>query len=246
MPKDLVNSSRETWLKIWSNTKFKDMPLWDDQCELVHNLLTSLLLINIKGKIILETGSGTGRISLRLAKEGAKVVLLDISPAAINSSKNLFRNYELVGESIIADIFHLPFKSNKFNAVWSSGVLEHFTFDEMGYIIDESLKILKKEGALIVIVPNKNAFVYNFFRILDMKLGQWQWGYEEPLSSKDLYCFQSKPIIHRSAGFIYQLNFFSLPYLKYVWHKVLHCVYPILKFLDKNMPGYLVAGLWKK
>jgi SAM-dependent methyltransferase len=188
-------ASRETWLSIWRQTNFQELALWDDQCELVYSFFMSLLNTPLRNKRILETGSGTGRVSLRLAKEGANVLLLDISRDALTSSKNLFKTCYLKGDFVVADISHLPFTACAIDAVWSSGVLEHFSLEQMEHIICSSLEILKEDGKLIIIVPNKNAFVYNFSRLLDMKLGRWRWGYEEPLSAKDLCCFQSKPIL---------------------------------------------------
>ncbi len=238
--------SRGTWLAIWRNIHFQNMPFWDDQCQLVYDLIVGILPANIQNKLILESGSGTGRVSLRLAREGARVVLLDISRDAISFNKNLFRTCHASGDFIMADISHLPFKNDTFDSLWSSGVLEHFTCKQLDEIFYEQRIALKSNGLLIAIVPNRRAHFYNFSRILDMKLGKWQWGYEEPLSSRDLSRLRWKPFIIRSTGFIYQLKFFSFPRLGYFYYKLFDYFYPRLNHWDKNLPGYLIAGVWKK
>ena len=67
----VVRSSTQTWINIWRNVTFQDLPLWDDQSELVYKLLSSFSTSHLNGNLILEAGSGTVAISLRLAKEGA-------------------------------------------------------------------------------------------------------------------------------------------------------------------------------
>lgn len=234
-----------TWLDIWKGTHFQEMSLWNDQCELVYSLLVSLIPSNLKGKSIVETGSGSGRVSLRLAKEGADVTLIDCSTEALASSKRMFKRCKLNGTFIKADISRLPFRECIFDILWSSGVLEHFVHKQIDGIIDDSLRTVKKGGRLVVIVPNKNALVYNLSRILDMKLGRWRFGYEEPLSANDLNSFHLKPTIRRSAGFFYQIYFFSIPYVAPICHKLLKRLYLKLSKLDKTLPGYLVAGVWE-
>jgi ubiquinone/menaquinone biosynthesis C-methylase UbiE len=246
MQKNSGHDSINTWLGIWRSTSFQELPIWDDQCELVYSLLTSFLKSDLTGKTILETGSGTGRVSLRLAKEGANVVLLDVSRDALNSSKRIFKNCLLSGDYVLADLSNLPFQDCGLDVVWSSGVLEHFSQTELDTIIDKLLAIIKKDGTLVAIVPNKHALVYDFSRQLDMKTGNWQWGYEEPLSAKDLLHLHVKPLMTRSTGFVYQLNFLSLPIVGRVWRKLRPYFYPKLKTLDRYLPGYLVAGAWQK
>jgi ubiquinone/menaquinone biosynthesis C-methylase UbiE len=217
---------------------------------LVYNFLKVFLYRGIRGKTILETGSGTGRISLRLAREGAEVLLLDISRDIIKFSKKIFKDSRSEGVFIVGDIFHLPFRSNTLDIVWNSGVLEHYTRTEQRKVFDEAMRVLKIGGSLIIIVPNSEALIYNLFRKLDVKLRRWRFGYEEPISPKELYhLFPSKPITHRSAGFIYQFHFVSLPLLGValnIWLKFLYRSFPVLTTIDKSIPGYLVAGLWKK
>jgi SAM-dependent methyltransferase len=247
-PAEMPPSSENLWLNMWKTTEFDTVPLWGDVCALVYCLLRKFLPSNISGKTVLETGSGTGRISLRLAKDGAKVLLLDLSPDILKFSKRMFRNQGLDGFFIVGDIFHLPFRNATLDIVWSSGVLEHYTNRKQKKAFDEALRVIEKRGRCIIIVPNSKAFIYNLFRKLDMKMGRWKFGYEEPMSFKNLYHLP-KPLVFYSRGFIYQLRFISIPLLGTalnVLAQFLSCVLPIFTDLDKKAPGYLIGGLWKK
>jgi len=88
----LSNQSENVWLEIWSKAvaRTNSIPLWDELSELVHYLLR-LLITDVKDKLILEEGSDTGRISIRLAEQGSRAILLDISRNAIMCSKIIAR-----------------------------------------------------------------------------------------------------------------------------------------------------------
>jgi ubiquinone/menaquinone biosynthesis C-methylase UbiE len=242
-----VDSSQNVWINLWKTTKFSSLPLWEDLCELVYNLLRALLSMDVKNKNVLEAGSGTGRISLRLATEGANVLLLDISPAAIRFSKRAFKSLHLSGLFVVGDIFHLPFKESALDIVWNSGVLEHYGSSEQKKAFDEALRVLRKQGSCVIIVPNNAAPIYNFFRKLDIKTGRWKFGSEEPMSLSEPNL--PKPIARFSHGSIYQLNFISFPLIgtaiKVTIGFLLH-ILPIFSALDKKGSGYLVGGLWRK
>lgn len=52
------------------------------------------------------------------------------------------------------DVRLLPFANNEFDLVFSSHVLEHFNRSEWDSVLDEWIRILKKEGELILVLPN--------------------------------------------------------------------------------------------
>ena len=159
--------------------------------------------------------------------------------------KKLFADNKVSGYVVVADLFNLPFKKNSFNFVWNSGVLEHFSIGDINQIVDDILKILIRNGMLVVLVRNKRA-LYNFFRILAMKLGKWCWGYEEPLSSQDFRNLSHKPVFLSSAGFLCQFKFFCLPpSFQHIWNEILNKVYGRLRVLDHRVPGDLIAAGWK-
>jgi ubiquinone/menaquinone biosynthesis C-methylase UbiE len=157
------SNSETVWLRIWKTTNFNEIPAWDEGCKLVFGLLQSLLSNGFRNKRMLEAGSGTGRISLRLSRAGANVLLLDISRVTIKFSKDVFKSLGLDGDFVVGDKFHLPFQDSVLDIVWSSGVFEHFDSDEQKTEFNEALRVLRRRGKKIIIVPNSKAFIYTIF-----------------------------------------------------------------------------------
>lgn len=233
------SKSRQTWLEHWSQYAKQGEPEWDSLCELIYRFHSRTF--RPKNKVILETGSGTGRVTSRLAMEGASAVLLDISADAFELARLQFRG--TIRHFVVGDISSLPFRNASFDVVWSSGVLEHYDQHLAQTHLGESRRLLRKGGILIAIVPNRGAFVYDLFRRWKMRTGRWKVGYEEPWRIKDLYDFDVPPTTHWSAGFFHQLIFIAVPKAR----KLLTRIVPRLSVLldDKIPTGYLLAGVWK-
>lgn len=100
-------------------------------------------------KKILEIGCGYG-FFLKSTVEHSKLTIgidkfLNIAPSILKN-KNL--------KFIKADGENLPFKNNIFDIVYSMDVIEHIENDYE--FIKESLRVLKKNGYLIIGTPNKD------------------------------------------------------------------------------------------
>lgn len=52
------------------------------------------------------------------------------------------------------DVRNLPFGNDEFDLVFSSHVLEHFSRSEWESVLNEWLRVLKKDGELILVLPN--------------------------------------------------------------------------------------------
>ena len=103
-------------------------------------------LENIRGKLVLEAGSGAGRFTEILLKYGAIVHSFDFSNAVEANAKNNGHNENLT--LVQADIRKIPFKKSSYDYVVCLGVLQH-TPDP-----DESIlalwEMLKPNGALVI------------------------------------------------------------------------------------------------
>ena len=100
----------------------------------------------------LEAGCGLAKNSCLLAREGVKVVGLDISMTAVKSAKQLFENEGQKGYFVCSDMLHLPFKDNSFSLIYAGGAIEHFK-DTLG-AVRELRRCLKREGMLSATVPS--------------------------------------------------------------------------------------------
>lgn len=138
-----------------------------------------------KGAKVLEAGSGAGEISGWLSKKGFESTLLDESKVAIDLSKSFYKLHKLKGEFVQGDLFKIPFKDNAFDCVWNSGVMEHFSAEDIISGIKEMGRVSK--DYVIVIVPNAKAIFYRLAKWNLEKNKEWAAGEEYPKASMKPY-----------------------------------------------------------
>ena len=85
-----------TWDKVWQDKN--NLTEWDYLSQIVVEILISETPF-IETTAI-EVGSGSGRISHKLAQLGAKVTLLDISQQAIKEGEKLFHGDRAIRTAI--------------------------------------------------------------------------------------------------------------------------------------------------
>jgi SAM-dependent methyltransferase len=83
---------------------------------------TGLKPQDLKGKLVLDVGCGTGRFAEVVTRWGGRVVGIDFSVAAEVAAGNLSER-EFV--AFQADVFALPFAPGTFDCIYSLGVLHH-------------------------------------------------------------------------------------------------------------------------
>ena len=117
-----------------------------------------------KNKKVLEIGVGDGIDHLELAKAGASLTGIDITPKSIELTK---RNLELHGyhsDLLVADAENLPFEDEIFEVVYSFGVLHHIPDTQK--TIDEIYRVLKPQGKALITLYNKNSLFFWLFVFL--------------------------------------------------------------------------------
>lgn len=129
-----------------------------------HLIINEMLIENIKNKLILEIGSGSGAHSALLSREGAKVCAIDISLArsiSTNKKLKLLNNNSFL--SINCDAEELPLESDSFDFIYSNGVLHHS--DNPQRAINEVYRVLKPKGKAIIMLYCKSSAEF-FFNII--------------------------------------------------------------------------------
>lgn len=113
---------------------------------------------------ILEIGSGLGNISQFFLKDNAQITLSDIRQNYFNELEQKFKKYPSLGGIELIDLVDPDFDSkfqhlfNSFDTVFALNVVEHIFDDNLA--IQNSYKLLKKEGNLVILVPSYQ-FLYN-------------------------------------------------------------------------------------
>jgi malonyl-CoA O-methyltransferase len=131
------------------------------------------------GDVLLELGSGTGAMSAVLAQAGRRVILLDWSRDCVRFGRDVVAALGGNATTVQADILQaLPLRDSSVDCVWSSGVLEHFTDDELLAVLRESARVSRR--LVVSLVPNAASIPYRIGKWHQERTGTWRWGKEDP------------------------------------------------------------------
>jgi ubiquinone/menaquinone biosynthesis C-methylase UbiE len=150
---------------------------------------------DIKGKLILDCGSGSGYLSIELAKRGAFVISCDLTLMNLVKLKDTAKKMGI--EDNIAFVCcsaeDLPFKDNIFDYFISNAVIEHLPREIEA--IQEIDRVTKKDGGIMVTVPLSYKYLNPLFLPLnyvhDQRIGHLR-RYNELILVKKFNNFKLK------------------------------------------------------
>lgn len=107
----------------------------------------------------LDVGCGKGELVIYLARLGKMAVGIDYSDAAIKICKSTLKHEETpvkrLAQFKVANATHLPFKDESFDAVFLLDTIEHLTKTETEKALNETKRVLKRGGKVVVHTNNK-------------------------------------------------------------------------------------------
>jgi SAM-dependent methyltransferase len=243
----------ERWDEIWSEKQGLTSG-WAGALiarDIIHRTVLGVLGREIpdpRGKRILETGSGSGLVSLELAKRGADIYLLDLYAEALSYSSSAFGREGQSGTSVQASILDMPFTDSYFDITWSGGVIEHFEAPDQVRILDEMLRVTRPEGKVIVIAPWAGAGTYLRAKLHADRRRAWQPGYEVPIATLKDVAEQSTGRLVREyqTGRLAELHFLKYYFgprpVRLAWCGLVELLSYPLFFLNR-LPGYLLVSV---
>ncbi len=159
------------------------------------------LLGDIQDITVLEYGCGDGLNTLALARRGAKVKALDISPELINIARHRLdvNNASSGVEFIVGSAHDLPFEDDSIDIVFGIAILHHL---DLNLSAHEVKRVLRQGGRAIFQEPVRNSRIIKFIRNLIPYQSPDVSPLERPLSDKELAEYAKGFSSYRSKAFI--------------------------------------------
>jgi len=111
-----------------------------------------------RDEIVIDIGCGVGTFTYRMALQGGKAIGLDYSLASITVAKSLakgkFGNKERI-YLVAADATRLPLPDSSVDVIVAADFVEHIDDKGKERLLDESTRVLGKNGRMIIFTPNK-------------------------------------------------------------------------------------------
>lgn len=159
------------------------------------------LLGDVRGKTVLEYGCGDGKNTLLLARRGAKVKALDISPELIRvARRRLSDNHITTGvEFIVGSAHDLPLPDASVDVIFGMAILHHLDLNSSRR---EVMRVLRKGGRAIFKEPVRNSRLIHFLRGLIPYQSLDVSPFERPLVDQELVAYAQGFSSYRSKAFL--------------------------------------------
>ena len=183
---------------------------WDFYCnEALHNHYRSIVK-NFDDKLCLECGCGGGYESALMARDGARVAVLDYSENALNYAKIVSNTLGVADKTkfICEDFFRFK-EAGQYDLVWNCGMLEHYRDEKIIELINKMILLAKEGGLIAITVPNLLSPQSIFWMLTEGK------GSERYLGRKKLVQTLKKSGLEDIE--IRNLNFWLPSFLPYKW-----------------------------
>lgn len=106
------------------------------------------------GETLLDVGCNWGRWTLAAARAGYRPIGIDPSFESIVAARRIARQLGIDARYVVADGRHLPFADASFDVVFSYGVLQHFSKDDVRRSLREIARVVAPAGYTWIQMPN--------------------------------------------------------------------------------------------
>jgi ubiquinone/menaquinone biosynthesis C-methylase UbiE len=165
------------WEKAWTDGTAPHPEVHREMIEAIT------FCLDVRGKHVLEVGSGTGHDSVELSSLGANAVALDLTQVALELTRETAAENNAPVDLIVGDTLKLPFRTGAFDLVFSQGLIEHFS--DPAPVIREQTRVIRSGGYLLVDVPQRYS-LYTLEKRRLMRSGKWFAGWETEFSLSQL------------------------------------------------------------
>jgi ubiquinone/menaquinone biosynthesis C-methylase UbiE/uncharacterized protein YbaR (Trm112 family) len=107
------------------------------------------------GERLLDIGCNWGRWSIAAAQKNYKVIGIDPSLDAVLAAKRVSAQLGVEPNFVVGDARFLPFADQAFDIVYSYGVFQHLSKENVRTCLDEAVRVLKEQGKTLFQMSNK-------------------------------------------------------------------------------------------
>lgn len=131
-----------------------------------------------RGKKVLEIGVGAGSDHLQWARAGVDLYGVDLTEAAITTTKKRLSEYGLSSKLQTTNAERLPFDDGSFDVVYSWGVIHHS--ESPPAIVNEVFRVLRPGGLAITMFYSKHSVrTWKYWVKHALLKGKFHWGIKE-------------------------------------------------------------------
>lgn len=177
-PEAAILPERARWGQAWTSG---EAPPPTAHAELLA--AAAGCLAEPRGRRVLEVGVGSGADCAALAARGAEAYALDFTVEALRLADRTGQQRQVRLGLIGGDTLRLPFADERFDLVYSQGLLEHFS-DPLP-VVREQARVVRPGGFLLVDVPQRYS-LYTLHKRRLMRQGRWFAGWEGEFSLGEL------------------------------------------------------------
>lgn len=152
-----VNAEKLYGQRVTANTRGGDEYFADLEAQRyrTHTHIIPWIQQMTPGREVLEIGCGIGMDSFQMASHGLKVTGVDLTEVAVETVRQRFSSKGLPGQFEVADATQLAFEDNRFDYVYSFGVLHHTQDTEKS--IREVYRVLKPGGEARIMLYHRRS-----------------------------------------------------------------------------------------
>ena len=115
---------------------------------------------DFSGELVLDVGCGAGIDSAEFARNGAKVISVDLTRTSTELTRDLLEEGGLPSAVVQASANALPFRDDTFDCVYSYGVLHHIPDVESA--VTEIHRVLKPDGQVSAMLYHQDSLLYAY------------------------------------------------------------------------------------
>jgi ubiquinone/menaquinone biosynthesis C-methylase UbiE len=201
---EVERSAREA-----SETKIEELRLGPDEIARYLNApadayfpleYSFYLLGDVRGKVVLDYGSGSGEDTLLLAARGAHVVSMDLSESLIRLAQRRLQVNNISGnvKFLTGSGHNIPLRDESVDVVFGIAILHHL---DLALASAEVHRVLRVGGRAIFQEPIRNSALVRGIRKFVPYRGEDVSPYERPLTDKELSEFAKNFVVARERAF---------------------------------------------